>query len=195
MRRLASVAVCLFMLNLGACSRPNSENPVPSNIAKSVSDAEVHGQSVSDGARPAPESIRNLLIATGEVDPNEEFDLQAWNVEVKGEQSMMLVKGRGQFLCSPTGNCPHWLFRQISNAYEKELELGVAQHVTMQADSKTAYPELLAQQHGSATGSSLRLYQFDGRRYKLTKCMNSEYRDPRDLDRILEKPIITEEPC
>jgi len=93
----------------------------------------------------------------------------------------------------PTGNCPHWIFRKTDGGWAEEIGLGSAQSVTIEKD--TTEPEIVAQQHGSAFDSDLRVYQFDGARYRLTKCMDQSYRDPNDFDRVLDKPIITDIYC
>jgi hypothetical protein len=75
-----------------------------------------------------------------------------------------------------------------------ETNLGEAQNVSFEKGNGQL-PDVLAQQHGSAFESDLRLFQFIGSRYQLTKCMNKNYQDPSDPEHILDKPIITEQPC
>ena|ERR1051326_3090082 len=112
---------------------------------------------------------------------------------VDGEETRLLIRGSGQFLCSPTGNCPYWIFRKTANGYAQEIE-GSAQAITVKKGN-SKFPELLSQQHGSATDSELRLYEFDGTAYHLTKCMDQSYSDPNDIARTLDKPILTEILC
>jgi hypothetical protein len=97
-------------------------------------------------------------------------------------------------LCSPTGNCPRWIFEKISTGWKEELELFEAQNVMLEP-STARFPYIVAQQHSSALDSALYVYRFNGTRFGLTKCAAKTYRDPIDIDHILEKPIVTEFPC
>jgi hypothetical protein len=76
-----------------------------------------------------------------------------------------------------------------------EVELWEAQSVSLERNATTKFLDVLARQHGSATSSAIRIYQFDGERYRLTKCQNSEYLAPDDPERSLEKPLITDVKC
>jgi hypothetical protein len=78
--------------------------------------------------------------------------------------------------------------------YELDIDLTSSQSVTIQRQGQAdGLPDVQVQQHGSATFSELRLYQFDGTHYRLTKCMDQSYAS--NTERLLEKPIITEKPC
>jgi len=121
-------------------------------------------------------------------------ELHAETIVLDAGQKRLLISGRGRFLCSPTGNCPYWIIRETPTGYEKEVELGVAQNVTMEKGS-AGFPDVRVRQHGSAFESEVRLYQFDGSQYRLSKCIDENYLDPNDLDHTLDKPTVTEFQC
>jgi hypothetical protein len=151
---------------------PQQERTEPGNVPQQIRDQLLTEEDIKDGA---------MLIA--QVIPTREEPLR------------LLISGDGPYSCSPTGNCDHWVFRQTSTGYEQEAELGSAQTVEIQEQPNKFFPDLLAQQHGSATFSSLRLYQYDGLRYRLVKCMSQDYADPSNPEKTLEKPIVDEVPC
>jgi hypothetical protein len=76
-----------------------------------------------------------------------------------------------------------------------EVELWEAQSVSLKRNATSRFPDVVAQQHGSATSSAIRIYQFDGERYRLTKCQNTDYADPADIERTLDQPLITDVEC
>jgi hypothetical protein len=143
-------------------------------------------------AVPVPSEIKDQLLSTQDITGGAE--LQAQIIVLDAGEMRWLISGHGLTLCSPTGNCPRWIFRRTAHRYEQEVDLGEAQTVTIET-GKAKYPEVFARQHGSATDSDLRVFQFDGTRYRLTKCMSESYRDPNDIDYTLEKPIVTEFHC
>jgi hypothetical protein len=106
-----------------------------------------------------PPQIRDQLLSAEDI--RGRATLKSETIEVDATQKRLLISGEGPFLCSPTGNCPYWIFRQTLAGYEMEIDLDVAQEVTIET-GKTKFPGVLARQHGSATDSELRLYQFDG---------------------------------
>src|SRR5262249_32674913 len=130
-------------------------------------------------AIPLPNEIKDQLL--GAQDIRDGAELQAQIIVLDPGEMRWLISGTGPTLCSPTGNCPRWIFKRTDHRYEREVDLGEAQTVRIET-GKTKYPEVVARQHGSATDSDIRLYQFDGTRYRLTKCMSESYRDPNDIN-------------
>jgi hypothetical protein len=185
------VGVCVLFSLLAGCGQ--SERPAE-NTAETVPQ-KTQPPASETSAAPTLQSIKQQLRASMRIDADQDFELTSQKIDVQTGEEWLLVKGGGEFLCSATGNCPYWLFRRVSDRYQMELNLGVAQEVTVERKSKTANPVLTAKQHGSATQSGLRLYQYDGKRYKLVRCMRSDYQDPSHPDRLLDKPRITDEPC
>lgn len=156
------------------------------------SDSSTKANAVQDtppAAMTVPPKIRAQLLSSDDI--RNGATLKSETIAVDASQERLLISGEGPTLCSPTGNCPHWIFRQTPSGYEMEVDLDVAQEVSIET-GKTKFPEVLARQHGSATNSELRLYRFDGTRYRLRKCMSESYVDPSDPERLLEKPQVTE---
>ena len=190
---LAIVAIVHLALSVSGCTR---ESPKQGKAESAVQKAPVSKERVPDNPAlskievPVPNEIKNHLLRADDIRGGAE--LHAKTIVVDADQTRLLISGRGRFLCSPTGNCPYWIFRKTAVGYEQEVDLGVAQ--TVRAERRAKLPEIVAEQHSSATDSGLRLYQFDRAHYRLTKCMSQSYQDPTD-GHILEKPIVTEVPC
>ena len=178
MRRLSVCAAVLLTLFMSGCS---SEPP-----KEKENDA---GADPIPLGSAVPFEIRNQLLTAQDI--RDGATLKSEAIELDETRKRLLISGDGPTLCSPTGNCPHWIFRQTPAGYEMEVDLDVAQEVSVHP-GKTKFPEVLARQHGSATDSELRVYRFDGTRYRLAKCMSESYVDPANPERVLEEPIVTE---
>src|SRR5688572_15705052 len=175
----------LIALSCVACGTES-----PSQEAKAPSGPQESSLIVEDV--PVPAGIQSQLLPPEDLGGGTR--LRARLLPTGEGPPRLLITGEGAF-CSPTGNCDHWIFRESSTGYELEADLGSAQTVSIQRSARSKFPEVLAQQHGSATMSGLRLYEYDGTRYRLTKCIDQHYVDPSDPERILDKPVIEETPC
>jgi hypothetical protein len=98
------------------------------------------------------------------------------------------------FLCSPTGNCEVWIFRQLGDKYSVILNRGAVQNFTIQPTITNGFHDIVLGQHGSATEQGLKLFRFDGSAYRLAACYEArweilEHGEAHGLD----QPQIT--PC
>jgi hypothetical protein len=98
-------------------------------------------------------------------------------------------------ICSPTGNCPFWIFKKKKLGYVVILSRGAVQNFTVQRTRKNRYRDLVLGMHGSAREQDLRLYQFRGGRYRNVGCYNASwsYIDKNGEERDLKIPRVT--PC
>lgn len=105
------------------------------------------------------------------------------------------AQASGERSCSPTGNCPFWVFQKHGAGYKLILEKGAAQGFGVQPTRTNGFSDLVLTMHGSATEEDLYVYQFLDGRYRQTGCYEAnwtslskegEYRD-------LKEPKIT--PC
>jgi hypothetical protein len=98
-------------------------------------------------------------------------------------------------LCSPTGNCPFWVFQKSASGYKLILERDAVQSFTIQPTRTNAYFDVVLGMHGSATERGLYLYEFSQGRYRRVACYaaNWTYLDENHEIHELEEPLIT--PC
>ena len=98
-------------------------------------------------------------------------------------------------ICSPTGNCPFWVFKKTASGYMLILKRGAIQNFTIQPTRTSGYSDLVLGMHGSATEQGLFLYQFRQGKYRLTACYDANwtYMDKNDRIHDLKDPRIT--PC
>ncbi len=78
-------------------------------------------------------------------------------------------------LCSPTGNCDVWVFRQNGDKYSVILRRIATQSFTIQPTVTNGFHDLVLGQHGSATDTGLTLYRFDGSKYRRVACYDAEW--------------------
>jgi hypothetical protein len=79
----------------------------------------------------------------------------------------VLAQATDPFLCSPTGNCKAWIFRQEGDTYSVILSRGAVQTFTIQPTITKGFHDIVLGQHGSATEQGLTLFRFDGLAYRL----------------------------
>jgi len=119
---------------------------------------------------------------------------QITKVALKGEGgSEFLVRTQDDCHCSPTGNCTFWVLVPRGNAYRTLLTAGRVQGVNVMQSINQGYPDLELFGHDSAFESTHWTYRFDGKRHRRTKCVQWNYQDERDSQKILREPRIT--PC
>ncbi|HLM82590.1 MAG TPA: hypothetical protein VK302_18450 [Terriglobales bacterium] len=78
-------------------------------------------------------------------------------------------------LCSPTGNCEFWVFRQNGDKYSVILHRTATQSFTIQPTITNGFHDLVLNQHGSAFEQGLTLYRFDGSRYRFVACYDANW--------------------
>jgi hypothetical protein len=84
------------------------------------------------------------------------------------------VVAQGVVNCSPTGNCPFWIFRRTRRGYKSLVE-EYGQTFTIQKTSTNGFRDIVVSMHGSATESGLTDYRFDGDVYRETGCYNASW--------------------
>lgn len=108
-----------------------------------------------------------------------------------------VVHGLEQYLCSITGNCAFWIYRQTEKGYERILDTGDVHQFYFQHTFSNGYRDVITAMHSSATDSSLSLYKFDGSQYQLKGCMERtySYKDKQGHFRERRTPLITSVKC
>jgi hypothetical protein len=94
--------------------------------------------------------------------------------------------------CSPTGNCPFWVFQWSRDHYNLLLK-SQAQTFTIQPLKTSGAYDLVLGFHGSATNTKLTEYKFDGEVYRSSGCYeaNWSYFDKKGELHELKEPRIT----
>ena len=97
--------------------------------------------------------------------------------------------------CSPTGNCSLWVLRREKHGYHVILSAPSAQTFTIQSDRTHGFHDLVLGMHRSAFESELRLFKFDGARYKQAGCYEAswEFIDEHGNSQHLKEPRLS--PC
>jgi hypothetical protein len=122
------------------------------------------------------------------------YRLEMVDLSVDGKERGFVVGGIGEYDCSPTGNCSVWVLRTGTHGYPVVLH-GIAQSVWIWPTRTTGFQDIVLGMHGSATSTTLKLYKFDGSRYRRMACYiaDFEYLDQDGTIHELEEPRIT--PC
>ena len=107
----------------------------------------------------------------------------------------VVAQGMGEEDCSPTGNCPLWIFQRVGNEYRLLLR-SFGQTFTIQKRSTNGYRDVVISMHGSATESELKEYQFSGGMYRKVGCFDAEWEIPEgDEVQQSKEPRITQFAC
>lgn len=133
----------------------------------------------SKGISPAERTmLLNALAARFKGDPNpknEAADTRVRLVDLNGDGVPEVISQASGDICSPTGNCPFWVFQKTGTRYMLILENGAVQDFTIQPTQTNGYFDLVLGMHGSATEQGLFVYQFRGGRYRRTGCYDANW--------------------
>jgi hypothetical protein len=130
--------------------------------------------------------------AAGKVD-----NLAAEPIDLNGDGEPELeVHGMGSPTCG-AANCVTWLYRKAGRGYQLLLYAGSINRIEPQKSSIKGYRDIMTVMHGSAFESGLKLYKFDGRRYRRKGCFFRTYQDQDAQGNVreLKKPKITRTRC
>lgn len=112
-----------------------------------------------------------------------------------GSTPDVVAQWMGNGLCSPTGNCPFWIFERRTGSYKLILK-GFGQSFTVQNTQTNGYRDVVISMHGSATSSELSLYKYEKGRYRKAGCFDAEWAIREgDTFRDLKEPQVTPEAC
>jgi len=99
--------------------------------------------------------------------------------------------------CSPTGNCPFWIFEKQPNGWRllfNRAHLPEAQTFIIRSTRTNGYRDLILSMHGSAFSSDLTIYHFRGGIYRAVACYEANWHSANaDDDRPLKNARIA--PC
>jgi hypothetical protein len=99
--------------------------------------------------------------------------------------------------CSPTGNCPFWIFEKETGGWRLLFDRAhprEAQTFMLRSTRTNGYRDLILSMHGSAYSSDLTIYHFRGGIYRAVACYEANWHSANpDDDRPLKSPRV--EPC
>lgn len=120
--------------------------------------------------------------------------LSAEPIELGVGHHALVVRGSGDCLCSPTGNCEVWVFETpAGGAPTLLLRASAVQEVTLKESASNGYRDLVTSMHASGGDADLSLYQFDGKEYRLKECMRRTWTDAQG--RRLKQPRLVASSC
>lgn len=88
--------------------------------------------------------------------------------------SAVIAQGSYASGCSPTGNCPIWVFRVDGSRYRIILE-GEGQTFTIQPTTTRGHRDIVLGTHWSASEAKLTIYVFNGQSYEQNGCYIAEW--------------------
>lgn len=153
-------------------------------------------------AIPTQSAIKQLVLSPQEKqcasnqDDGAAFGVSAAPVGDKSKSELLVRASPGPCgFCSPTGNCGFWVLAPRGDTYSVMLSTFRVQSFKVLGSASHGYPDLELSAHESAFESTHVIYQFDGRRYRRTKCTGWDYEDEKDFGHILDKPRIIPLSC
>jgi hypothetical protein len=108
-----------------------------------------------------------------------------------GARSIVAQAGGEKSGCSPTGNCPFWIFKKVRGHYSVLLD-SEAQTFTIQRTRTKSLTDVVLGRHSSAFESELVLYRFNGHKYEAGPCFSASWTDDGG-EHTLRQPHLT--PC
>jgi hypothetical protein len=122
------------------------------------------------------------------------LDTRVKTIDLNGD-GVPEVVAQGMVDCSPTGNCPFWIFRKTLRGYKLLIE-SYGQTFTIQSTSTNGFRDIVVSMHGSATESGLTDFRYKGGSYHDVGCYGASWTVlEADTVRELKEPLITPNPC
>ena len=88
----------------------------------------------------------------------------------------ILIRGRSSCLCGAQ-NCGFWIYQKAAGKYQLLLKGVGATKVALGRSYSQGYLDVVAESHASAIETIIRTYGFDGRQYRLMRCVSRNYFD------------------
>jgi hypothetical protein len=134
----------------------------------------------SEGISPADRTKLLNALATrfkGDPKPNKEAaETRVKLVDLNDDGvAEAIAQPVGEPNCSPTGNCPFWVFQRTADGYRLLLNKAGVQTFTVQPTRTNGFLDLVLGMHGSATEQTLFEYRFRDGRYRQTGCYDANW--------------------
>jgi len=98
-------------------------------------------------------------------------------VDLNGDGiSEVIAQGMGEHAnCSPTGNCPFWIFQKSDHEYRLLFSMETIQAFTIERSRSDGFSDIVIATHGSGTQSGIRLLRYGEGRYHLAGCWSADW--------------------
>lgn len=112
-------------------------------------------------------------------------------VDLNGDGiSEVIAQGSDHVDCSPTGNCPFWIFQKSPHGYKPLLD-GFGQTFTVQKHVTNGFHDIVVSTHHSATESGLAEFRYDGECYHQMVAYVAEWEGLKDgFEQKLSEPQV-----
>ncbi len=87
----------------------------------------------------------------------------------------VIAQGTNKEGCSPTGNCPFWVFQKSGQEYRLLVSLSAIQTFQIQRNRSGRFQDIVVAMHGSATERTLRLLQYSRGKYRQAGCYDANW--------------------
>jgi hypothetical protein len=164
--------------------------------AQSLRNAKITGQGRQAIAAAIMVQLRPV-VSDLEIDSDEQLNKVALDTRIKlvdlNHDGIPEVVAQGMVNCSPTGNCPFWVFQKTPKGYKLLVE-GYGQTFTIQKTSTHGFKDIVLSMHGSATQSGLTDYRYEDGSYHDVGCYSASWTVLEgETVQHLKEPLIT--PC
>jgi hypothetical protein len=113
-------------------------------------------------------------------------------VDLNGDGILeVIAQGTTKEGCSPTGNCPFWVFQKSGREYRLLISLRAIQTFQIQRSRSDRFRDIVVGMHGSAFQKTLRLLQYGRGQYHEASCYEANWSGNTPAD--LKEPQLT--PC
>jgi hypothetical protein len=123
------------------------------------------------------------------------LDTRVEMVDLNGDDvAEVIAQGTAKEGCSPTGNCPFWVFQKSGREYRLLVSLPAIQTFQIQRSRSDGFRDIVVEMHGSATQRTLRLLRYSRSKYHEAGCYHANWSVLEgDTVRDLKEPRLT--PC
>lgn len=179
----------LIVLGAGLASGGAQEKPAPSPPGKVPPE-------IVDRVRAELNDDADLQDCLQE-ESEEPFEIEellsAEAIDLGADHKGMLVRGSGDCLCSPAGNCEVWVFEITGGAPTLLLRASAVQEITLQDSANNGYRDLVTSIRDSSGDSDISVYQFKGKEYRLKECLRRTWTDAQG--HRLKQPRMAPRSC
>lgn len=106
----------------------------------------------------------------------------------------VIAQGTDKEGCSPTGDCPFWVFQKSAREYRLLVSVPAIQTFQVNRTSSDGFRDIVVEMHGSTTERTLRMLRYTRGKYHAVGCYVAEWSVLEGgAVRNLKEPLLT--PC
>lgn len=106
----------------------------------------------------------------------------------------VIVQGASQLECSPTGNCPFWVFQKTGSQYRLLVSVNAIQTFQVQRSRSGGFRDIVVEMHDSATERTLAILKYSHGNYHEAGCYDANWTVVQgETVRELKEPLLA--PC